>query len=469
MYKYPRKQIAASDFGMPLGMELDPNNRWVKKAQTIPWQAIEHRYAALFDNNKGNVAKPLRLALGALIIQTERQISDVEVVLQIQETPCLQYFCGFPGYSEEMPFDPSLMVHFRKRLTSEILQEVNEMIISKAEENISVKGEDDTLVVDASCAPQNIRYPQDLSLLNEAREKLEKMVDKLHKPNEEKKPRTYRKKARKDFLSIAKKRKKSRKQIRKAIGKQIRYIRRDLGIIDSYYAKGRELASKSQEELEVIRILYEQQLQMWLNKVQRVNDRIVSIQQPWIRPIVRGKAKGKCEFGAKIEISVNKGLVRLERSSFDAYNESESLIEIVENYQKRKGRYPQRILADGIYRTRANLSYCNEKGIQLSGPPLGRPRKDGNHDKKQLRQNEIDRIEVERKFSLAKGSFGMGLIRTKLRNTSQSAISLSILALNIAYIERLISCPFRNLIIWLKEEAKEAKKALEKRYFAFVQ
>ncbi len=229
MYKFPSKQIGFSDFGLPAGVKLSAENRWVKKAEMIPWEEIELRYAKLFKNRKGNVAKPLRLALGALLIQTERQISDEEITLQIQETPCLQYFCGMPEYKDERPFDPSLMVYFRKRLTAEILGEINEMIISKS------KSEDDlppdnnyeeppnsgTLIADATCAPQNIRYPQDMSLLNEARENLEEMIDEMHNPADGEKPRTYRRNARKDYLNIAKSKKKSSKQIRKSIGKQL--------------------------------------------------------------------------------------------------------------------------------------------------------------------------------------------------------------------------------------------------------
>lgn len=97
-------------------MNLKESNRWVKKAQTIPWPEIEKRYAALFTNRKGNVAKPLRLALEVCIIQAEYGYSDEETALQIQENPYLQYFCGYPGYDDEkLPFDPSLMVFFRKR------------------------------------------------------------------------------------------------------------------------------------------------------------------------------------------------------------------------------------------------------------------------------------------------------------------------------------------------------------------
>ena len=449
VYKKSSGQVSFTDFGMPLGMQLNPENRWVKKSQTIPWDEIEERYAQMFLSETGNPAKPLQLALGALIIQTERGISDAEVPLQIQETPCLQYFCGFSEYRDELPFDSSLMVHFRKRLTPEILGEINEMIISKATFKEEAPPDDDdadsdggspnqgTLIVDSTCAPQNIRYPQDITLLNEARENLEGMIDNLHDPADGDKPRTYRKNARRDYLNIAKRRKKTSKQIRKAIGKQLRYIRRDLRLVDAYLQNGRELSARTLERLETINTLYGQQLEMFEKRTHQVADRIVSLGQPWVRPIVRGKAKAKCEFGAKLDISVSDGFVRLEHTSFDAYNESENLVEIIERYRTRTGHYPERLLADQIYRNRDNIKYCNERGIRLLGKPLGRPPKDYAPDKKLCRTDEIDRIEVERKISHAKGSFGLGLIRTRLKESTKSAIAMSVVVLNLAFIEKI--------------------------------
>lgn len=134
MYKYSSGQISLADFRQPAGMHLKEDNRWVKKAQTIPWLEIEKRCAAPFTNRKGNVAKPLRLALGACIIQAEYGFSDEETAQTIQEHPYLQYFCGYPGYDDSKPpFDPSLMVCFRKRLTPEVLGEINELILSAAQ------------------------------------------------------------------------------------------------------------------------------------------------------------------------------------------------------------------------------------------------------------------------------------------------------------------------------------------------
>ena len=97
MYRYSNGQISLSDFKQPVGMNLKESNRWVKKAQTIPWLEIEKRYAALFTNRKGNVAKPLRLALGACIIQAEYGYSNEETALQIQENPYCSTSVGIPA------------------------------------------------------------------------------------------------------------------------------------------------------------------------------------------------------------------------------------------------------------------------------------------------------------------------------------------------------------------------------------
>ena len=122
MYKATDKiQSSFTDFNQPIGLHMNPNNRWIQMADSIPWNIFEKRYAALFPSTTGNVAKPLRMTLGALIIQTRYQFSDLELVEQIQENPYYQYFVGLPGYQTEKPFEASVLVSFRKRLTAEII------------------------------------------------------------------------------------------------------------------------------------------------------------------------------------------------------------------------------------------------------------------------------------------------------------------------------------------------------------
>ena len=460
MYKYRSKQISFTDFNTPIGMKLNPNNRWVKKAEMIPWDEIEQRYAKLFTNRKGNVAKPLRLALGACIIQAEYGYSDEEVALQIQETAYLQFFCGYTEYNDEKPpFDPSLMVYFRKRLTPEILGEINEMIIRNSETEEKSDNDDEsnppsnsgTMIVDATCAPSQIKYPQDTELLNEAREITEEVIDELHIPGNGKKPRTYRKKARKQYLHIARSKKRTAKKVRKAIGQQLSYIKRNLKTIENLPVKTDNLPKQLRAKLETVKKLYDQQKYMYDNHTHSVSDRIVSISQPWLRPIVRGKSKAPVEFGAKLDISVVNGFTRLEYHSFDAYNEALKLSDMIERYKERTGCYPERILADKIYRNRENLSYCAERKIRLSGPALGRPKKDEICDKKQDYIDETERVEVERKFSLAKRKCGIGLIVTRLKETTCHCLAMSVLLLNLRKIGTVL---FTIYSLWFQKLLK---------------
>jgi transposase, IS5 family len=473
MYKFKDNQLSLTDFGAAVGLKLNPENRWIRKSRSIPWEEIEQRYARLFINRKGNVAKPLRLALGACIIQAEYGFSDVETANMIQEHAYFQYFCGYREYDDSKPpFDPSLMVYFRKRLTPEILGEINEMIIAKAqarkvEESEQPKDDHDddhpggnrgTMIIDATCAPSNIKYPQDTALLNEARESAEDIIDALHTPGEAK-PRTYRKQAHKDYMKYARSRKHTKSLVRKTIKKQLFYLARDLSHIDAMLSGGKEMGAKQAARLETLRKVYEQQRYMYDNQTHSVENRIISLSQPFLRPIVRGKVAKPVEFGAKLDISVCDGWTRLEVLSFDAYNEALNLQTMAERYRERTGHYPNRILADKIYRNRDNLVWCKLHHIRLTGPALGRPRKDAQRDKKQDYQDECERVEVERKFSLAKRKCGLGLIMTKLEETVSHSIAMSVVVLNLRKIQhpllqallvRLDGCGIKRKVVFVQ-------------------
>ncbi len=457
MYKKNRnKQLTLTDFNQPMGLKLDPENKWIKKAEMIPWNRIEDKYATLFESTTGTVAKPLRMALGSLMIQKEYDFSDRTLVEQLQENPYFQYFIGLPGFQLGAPFAPSLLVEFRKRLTENILMDINEIILKGDDDDDqptsdggtdgdrdTQEGNKGTLILDATCAPQNIEFPQDINLLNETREKLEGIIDAICLRENLDKPRTYRKKARRDYLKLARSKKRTTLKIRKAIRQQLQYIRRDRGYLNQLETQGIVLNEKELKLLQVLDKVYEQQKFMYDNQIHTIENRIVSISQPYIRPIVRGKSKAQVEFGAKLDLSIVDGYGRIEKISFDAYNESEVLADVIERYKQCTGHYPERLLADKIYRNRNNLAYCKERNIRLSGrPALGRPRKDAVIDKKCEYRDNADRVEVERAFSLAKGSYGLGLIRTKLEETTRGSILLSILVMNINRKLKMFLCLF---------------------------
>jgi hypothetical protein len=445
--KEPQGQLSFEDFYLPFGGHLNGENRWIELASQVPWDEFEEEYAQGFSRNgMGAPAKPFRMALGAELIKRKLDITDEEVVEQLRENPYLQYFVGMEGYRNEAPFDASMMTHFRERLNLDLLGRVNERVIENQNKKKEPKrtwrngeeGEDKNLgklLLDASCIPQDIRYPTDLSLLNEAREKTERMIDLLHEAcgKRGRKPRTYRKKARKEYLKVAKQRKKGKKLIRRGIKGQLGYVRRNLKTI-AKQGENAVLSKREQRNLDVCRKVYEQQEMMYRKKEHRVDQRIVSISQPHVRPIVRGKAGAEVEFGSKLLISVVDGHTRIERLGWENYNEGTLLQTSVEAYKKRYGYYPESVHVDTIFRTRDNRQYCKERHIRISGPALGRPSSDPEKSREALKQeiqDSRDRIPVEGKFGNCKRKYGLNRIYAKKQNTSECEIAIGILLLNL--------------------------------------
>ena len=205
----------------------------------------------------------------------------------------------------------------------------------------------------------------------------------------------------------------SRKERREAIAKQLQYIKRNLSHIENLVNSGAELTSLSRRQYKMLLVIaevYRQQLWMYQNESNRIDDRIVSISQPHIRPIVRGKAGRPVEFGAKLSVSCFDEYVFLDHARWDNFNESGDLKDQIEAYKNFTGYYPSSVHVDKIYRTRANRAWCKERGIRLSGSPLGRmPKNVSKEAKKQAQEDERFRNTIEGKFGQAKsGARGGG-------------------------------------------------------------
>ena len=315
---------------------------------------------------------------------------------------------------------------------------------SSVDENSeNVAGESDnrgTLILDSSCAPQDIQYPTDIRLLHEARQKLEDMMDTLQAGRTTAKPRNYRKKANRDYNRFRRNRRPRRQQIRTALRKQLQYVARDLRLVSMMQADSTAILSERQlRYLETITLLYEQQQTMYDSKTRRCDNRIISIHQPHVRPIVRGKANAITEFGAKLTATIVDGYAEVLTLSWDAYNKSRDLVKAAEQYRERNGYFPERILADKIFRTRQNLQYCKARGIHLNGRPLGRPPKDKMlyDEQRRLEHEEAgERNAIEGKFGEGKRRFSLGLVKTKLKATSETQIHLVFLMMNLQKILR---------------------------------
>jgi hypothetical protein len=465
-------QIKIELFKHPFEAELDKENRWVKLSAIIPWDKLAEVYSKKLQSNTGRKSVNIRTVIAALIIKHKLRLDDRGTIEMIKENIYLQYFCGLEGFTTKAVFDPSLFVDIRKRLGGEEFDKINRHIIEAAEmmkphqariirkkglgkqgpedtENKEDKGQNisegqpggknrGTLKIDATVADQEIKYPNDVSLLNESRRHLERMIKELYEAAiDGKRPRYYPREARKAYLNFSKKRRKSKKEIRRGIKAQLQYVRRDLKFIDKMLGRTKRSHKLSESDrilLEIIRNIYDQQEWMYRHKTHTIENRIVSLYQWWVRPIVRGKDKNKVEFGAKINVSEVDGFCRIDHFRWDAFNEGGLLKEQVENFRTIYSCYPNYVLADGIYLTRENRRYLKEKGIKIVGKPLGRPpAKEAQTPSQRYRKKKkaAERNHIEGKFGQGKRAYQLNNIKARLPETSESWINAIFLVMNL--------------------------------------
>jgi len=482
MIKYtPSSEVKLSLFRTPFQQELDANNRWVQMAAVVPWDEMAKVFFKRMSVDQGRASIDLRVVLGALLIKHVEGISDEDTIQYIQENIYAQYFVGLPSFQSEPIFVPSLFVEIRKRLGKKGAQELNDKVIQEARrlraikhraKPVKQKDQDEappsqqgqtgeqaqapsdqqakpdqptprnkgTLKLDATVAPQHIGYPLDTRLLHEARQDSEALIDELYARHElwKKKPRTYRRVAQKAYLAFAKKRNPRKQAIKKARGQQLRYLRRNLGHIHEMLDKIEQAGQVCQwryrdwHRFWVLQELYRQQDIMHRDSRRRIEHRIVNIAQPYVRPIKRGKAGGKqTEFGAKLNVSETEGFVRMDKVSFDNFNEGIGLEEQVEGFKKRFGYYPELVLVDQIYLNRYNRKYLKDRGIRHSGKPLGRQPELPPQEKQKRKKEQNKRSEIEGKFGQAKSKYGLDDIQTRRADTSYACIGCILLALNV--------------------------------------
>jgi IS5 family transposase len=510
------KQISIEEFETPFIKELDKDNRWAKLTKILPCDELVSIYSKSMSRDQGRPAIDPRVVIGSMIIKHRNRLSDEETIEQIKENPYLQYFIGLKKYTSKRIFDSSLFVTLRHRMGEERYNEMNDSIISRYEtitkakegtqgrkqnrgnhgsvetgnkqeeeegssektvlvsdaeiefekRETEVKGNTGKLIMDATVAPADIKYPTDLDILNSSREQTEKLIDKIYKPEAGKiKPRTYRKKARKEYLRVIKQRKKSIKTIRKSIRKQLGYLNRNIKTIDKLLdEKPQEVVMGHKEfrMLCIVREVYRQQEEMYREKKNNISDRIVSIHQPQVRPIVRGKSTAMVEFGAKISVSLVNGFTKPHQISWDAYNEGGDLKSQVENYKDQYGFYPAVVIADKIYGTKENREYLKTKGIKFSGKKLGRPKLNTDEtdkkEEKELKQYNKERNQVEGKFGEGKRRYGLDRIRARKSDTSESWISAIFFVMNIAVLFRNIFLSLVQLLFIFKNRTIKMNK-----------
>ena len=457
-------QLTLEGFETPFYNILSLDNRWVKLKQIVPWDIFASAYMSMMKVKTGRPAISPRIVLGALIIKHLENLDDRGVIQAIQENVYMQYFIGLPEFTTKPVFSPSLFVEIRKRFGADKFDELNKGLIKSLSKdkdayhnkiNKKDKGEEPKnkgkMQADATVADQYITYPTDSGTLNESRKFLEKLIDKLYhlEAKQGVKPRTYRRNLNKAYLNYSKKKNKTKAIHRKMNRKLLESVKRNLGHTNKYLDlfESRQdvfpLSGKEQHMLFVINTIYHQQKSMYETNTHSHPDRIVNIYQPHVRAIPRGKNKNRTEFGSKLGVSLDNGFARIDTFSWDAYNEGTDLIKQVKSYKLLHGHYPELVLVDKIYATRANRKWLKSKGIRITAKPLGRPSKkhqnESNYLKRKKKKEAAERNHIEGKFGQGKNGYNLNKIRAKLKETSESWVACIFFVMNLLNYQKKYS------------------------------
>ena len=255
----------------PFGGKLNESNRWLRIAELIPWEELEEEYAKHFAD-VGRPGTDAQLAIGLLLLKHMTGLSDEEVVQAVVENPYMQAFCGYEKFVTEEILDPSTLTKMRERLGLEFFKELERKTYKVLIDRRIIKAKG--MLVDATVFPEEIKYPNDVGLLNGVREWLVRNIKRVGKVIG-KKYRTYPRKARKDYLNFSKKKRKTKKTINKAKRQMLQYVRRNIKQlkdgIEQVKAKGQKVKQNIMDRLQVAEKIYHQQLEMYKRKVKRAS------------------------------------------------------------------------------------------------------------------------------------------------------------------------------------------------------
>ena len=393
-------------------------------------------------------------------------------------------------FTDQPIFDSSLFVELRKRISDDDINKMTEALLKReqqmkedmrkhkedearnrgeeppaapaVDENASAftdsKGREHkgVLKIDATCADAEVRYPVDVDIIDDGCRVMDRFIRRICKADSISVPYTYYGKARNAYRYLVKMKKKGGKLVKDTIEQMLSCLHRDiLTLIDLTAGEFRyrlDCLRKDQRRiLDATMKMYFQQEQMFRTGEHRCKDRIVSIFQPHVRPIVRGKASANVEFGAKIGVSIVEGYNFIDHHSWDAYNECADLQLQIDKYKERFGCLPATILADKIYMNKANRAVLKDLEIRNYCKSLGRPPKEPPSPERQALMAKAvgQRNEIECSFGTGKRVYQANDIRAKLPETAECWTGMCYFAKNVMKFFRVLCHTLYDLLKFL--------------------
>lgn len=391
-----------------------------------------------------------------MILKHYTGLSDEKLLHRLNTDYAMQYFCGIELKNGKLIKDNSFVSNVRTQISKYFdLDEIQTLFINHWKPEIENQ---DTITIDATCYESYIRYPTDVKLLQESISFLfEKQIIPICKSFKIRRPSLVKYEVlKKDILSFSKKRRKSNRAIKKIIARQLFILSHGLKSLNTLMSKDPRVSGKVDlSKIALLENILEQQDFHYKNPADPVKNRIVSLPKPYVRPIVRGKENKPFEFGVKVNKIQVGGISIIQKVSYDAFNECNTLKDSVEKTEVLLSKV-KKLGADQIYATNENRKYITEENIVTNFARKGpKPEIDPNsEDRKKL--GILRSTSLEGSFGNEKNHFGLSKIKAKSKENELVWLYFGIITSNVVKITE-------NRV---KKRQEEKQKILEKRNVA---
>ena len=442
-----------------------------EQAEDIQMQAFYHTslgqlYQAIpFDELSRQIPKPKRAVsakgckpwfdvkggIALQVLKSYYRISDAILIEQLNGNWQMQMFCGILLQHGEQIKDKDIVGRWRGYLARHL--DTDKLQISCVQHWKPYMQHVHTGFTDATVFESYIEYPTDAKLLWKSCTHVFDMIKAARKKAKLRDTRIKHDKRKTQWLSFAKRKKKSKRQNKKICKLLLKYLQgllKQLGTLTEKHTIA--LSALQYNRLDTIRKVKEQQWKLYFGNEAKVPQRIVSLHKPYVRPIVRGKETKPVEFGAKVNMLLVDGISFIEHFSYENFNEGIRLQSAI-HLQRRYFGACHQIGADAIYATNENRSYCTTNTIATSFIAKGREGKD-KAQKSQMRSilGKVRSTVMEGSFGNEKNHYQMNKIKARIENNEKAWIFFSLLTCNAIQIAKRIQRT-------IKKEQQEKFKA----------
>jgi len=427
-YSHDPAQLSIFDFNNVLKVNLSEDNELVKMRKLIPWDKLIELVFKKY-SDFGRPSRSVLLMLCLEILKRRFNLSDEDLFERFKTDFSFQYFCGFNSLAHgELPLDSSNMTKFRNRLDKDTLDEIENAVVSSLIKHLPKKRRHSS-IVDTTCTPANITHPTDTKLLATVFNKAVDIAKKVGIALIRGKRKT---KALIRFFNL--KKNKSMKEIVKVRKKLVRVTKSILLKINNKIQESKiEISKTIQQTLDIANKIVEQQDKRNQSKTNIIENRIVSLHEPNVRPIKRGKDNAKCEFGKKVAFCViGETLLVSTKIESDAFDDREMIKATIEKHKQITGRDPTEIISDRGGHNKENHDLLKEKNIKDGIQRLGKQKDKPTRVQKRQRNR---RSVIEGKIGTAKQWYGLN--RNKYKEDNGKAYTIfGLIAMNTICIIR---------------------------------